>query len=69
MNAKATWKEYSLAGGVSDDTTSLATDAFEGEVDRQLAGGTHLELAQLPGASNARRLSRGGPVSPRPRVI
>jgi hypothetical protein len=40
MNAKATWKEYSLAGGVSDDTTSVATDAFKDEVDRQLAGGT-----------------------------
>ena len=59
MNAKATWKEYSLAGGVSDDTTSFATDAFEEQVDGQLAGGTP-ELAQLPGDSNARRLSPRG---------
>ena len=40
MKAKATWEEYPLARGVSDDTTSLAVDAFEGEVDRPLAGGT-----------------------------
>jgi hypothetical protein len=40
MKAKATSKEYPLAGAVSDDTTSVATDAFAGDVDRQLAGGT-----------------------------
>ena len=58
MNAKATWKEYSLAGGVSDDTTSLAMDAFEKQVDRQLAGGT-------PRARAAARRSQCAPPFPR----
>jgi hypothetical protein len=35
MTAKATWKEYSRAGGVSDDTTSLTRDAFEDEVEQE----------------------------------
>ena len=58
MKAKATWKEYPLAGGVSDDTTSLATDAFKDEVDRQLAGGAPSRVRAA-----ARRLQCAPPFS------